>query len=285
MRDATLPPKHIFELYIAIPASLTLTEHTLLLKTVKVGFIARALAIYRVNGIIVYIDRNEALKELPLIRDILEYLTIPPYLRKKLVPLKDTLKYAGILPPLKTPNHPRSKGVSDGEIREGLVVSVKRDVALVDIGLGKPVKLRNHKVKVGQRVIVKIHKKNDEVYCTLTKPDGYWCYTVHTVKSLRDVLKFRKWGLKIATSKYGTSIVKVKDELRDKLLESKSVLVAFGSPFEGLWEIAKRENISLDREFHYILNTIPNQGTETVRTEEALYATLGVLSIIEAENL
>jgi predicted SPOUT superfamily RNA methylase MTH1 len=30
--------------------------------------------------------------------------------------------------------------------------------------------------------------------------------------------------------------------------------------------------------FRYILNTIPSQGTETVRTEEALHATLAILN-------
>jgi len=282
----SLPPKHPFELYIAIPASITLTEHTLLLKTVKVGIIARALAIYRVDGVIVYIDRSNAVGEVELIKDILEYLATPPYLRRKLIPLKETLRYAGILPPLKTPNHPRVRNLHNIEFREGLVVSIRDDgVALVDVGLSRLAELHGVNVKPGDRVVVKVYKKGNSIKCSLSTPKHYWCYSVHTVNSLKEVLKFKKWSLKIATSKYGDNIVKLKNKLKEDLLKAKSVLIAFGSPYEGLWEIARREGLKLDKVFHYILNTIPYQGTETVRTEEAVYATLEALCLIEAENL
>ncbi len=36
-------------------------------------------------------------------------------------------------------------------------------------------------------------------------------------------------------------------------------------------------------EFHLILNTIPNQRTETVRTEEALLATLAIFNLIRRD--
>lgn len=284
----SLPPKHPFELYIAIPASITLTEHTLLLKTVKVGIVARALAIYRVDGVIVYVDRSNAIGEVELIRDILEYLATPPYLRRKLIPLKETLRYAGILPPLKTPNHPKIRSIHthNVEFREGVVVSIRSDgVALVDVGLSKLAELHNANVKPGDRVIVKVYKRGDSIKCLLSTPKYYWCYSVHTVNSLEEVLRFKRWSLKIATSKYGDNIVKLKNKLRENLLRARSVLVAFGSPYEGLWEIARREGLKLNRIFHYILNTIPYQGTETVRTEEAIYATLEALCLIEAENL
>lgn len=287
MKNSLQPPKHIFELYVAIPASITLTEHTLLLKTLKVGIIARALAIYRVDNIILYIDREEARSEINLIRDILEYLATPPYLRRKLIPLKDTLRYVGILPPLKIPSHPKTKSVHDMEYREGIVLTVKGGIALVDVGLDKPLKMRVRSIhiKPGHRIIVKIVKKGDRLECFPEKPKHYWCYTVSIARSLREVLELKKWSLKIATSRYGESIIKLRSKIKGNLLKSERVLVAFGSPFEGLWEIAKRENIKLDEAFHYIANTIPYQGTETVRTEEALYATLEALCLMEAENL
>ncbi|RLI12938.1 hypothetical protein DRO35_01660, partial [Candidatus Bathyarchaeota archaeon] len=56
--------------------------------------------------------------------------------------------------------------------------------------------------------------------------------------------------------------------------------VVFGSPTQGLQEIVKQENIRLEDVADFIINMIPNQGVETVRTEEAIYATLAVLNIL-----
>jgi len=61
---------------------------------------------------------------------------------------------------------------------------------------------------------------------------------------------------------------------------SKSVLVLFGSPHEGVFSIAKREGFRLEDVADFILNTIPLQGTETVRTEEAVFATLSILNVL-----
>ena len=61
---------------------------------------------------------------------------------------------------------------------------------------------------------------------------------------------------------------------------SERVLVAFGAPTQGLYEIAEREGVKLDDLADYVINSIPNQATETVRTEEALYATLSLLNVL-----
>ena len=44
-------------------------------------------------------------------------------------------------------------------------------------------------------------------------------------------------------------------------------------------EIIEIEGMKADECFDYIINTIPNQGTETVRTEEAIHATLALLNM------
>jgi predicted SPOUT superfamily RNA methylase MTH1 len=46
-----------------------------------------------------------------------------------------------------------------------------------------------------------------------------------------------------------------------------------------LYEIAADEGLRLEKLLDFVVNTFPCQGTETVRTEEALLATLAVLSI------
>jgi hypothetical protein len=46
----------------------------------------------------------------------------------------------------------------------------------------------------------------------------------------------------------------------------------------GLHEIAAQEKLTLEEVADFVVNTIPCQGTETVRTEEALYASLAILN-------
>lgn len=80
---------------------------------------------------------------------------------------------------------------------------------------------------------------------------------------------------KIGTSRYGEKL----EELRRKLREMKPerLMVAFGGPYAGLHPICEREGRRVEELFHLVVNTIPDQGTATVRTEEALLATLALL--------
>jgi len=55
-------------------------------------------------------------------------------------------------------------------------------------------------------------------------------------------------------------------------------LVAFGAPSRGLHEIAEDEGLRLGSIVDFVVNTIPKQGTATVRTEEALLASLAIFN-------
>jgi predicted SPOUT superfamily RNA methylase MTH1 len=79
----------------------------------------------------------------------------------------------------------------------------------------------------------------------------------------------------------GTPINKISDEMSERWKKAKNILVGFGAPSKGLYDIASDEKMSLAKISDYIINTIPKQGTETVRTEEAIYATLAILNMIE----
>jgi hypothetical protein len=67
------------------------------------------------------------------------------------------------------------------------------------------------------------------------------------------------------------------------LKAAEAVLVAFGSPKSGLREILQHEKLDPTHAFDYFVNMIPNQQTATVRTEEAILVSLGILNL--AENL
>ncbi len=56
-------------------------------------------------------------------------------------------------------------------------------------------------------------------------------------------------------------------------------LVAFGAPSRGLHEIVQDEGLTLADLSDFIVNMVPNEGTVTVRTEEALLASLAVLNM------
>jgi predicted SPOUT superfamily RNA methylase MTH1 len=82
------------------------------------------------------------------------------------------------------------------------------------------------------------------------------------------------------TSRYGQPVTEVLDEVEERWRTARSVVVAFGSPREGLRDILRREQTRLRDIADVVVNTIPRQGTETIRTEEAVYATLAIFNLI-----
>ena len=58
-----------------------------------------------------------------------------------------------------------------------------------------------------------------------------------------------------------------------------SILVVFGSPKQGIQNILALDGKTPNELFDYFINTIPGQNVSTVRTEEAVMITLGVLNL------
>jgi len=54
----------------------------------------------------------------------------------------------------------------------------------------------------------------------------------------------------------------------------------FGSHDKGLLDIAQDEGFNLKKYVNTILNFIPQQGTYTVRTEEAIPISLAIINIL-----
>jgi predicted SPOUT superfamily RNA methylase MTH1 len=274
---------------VAIPASITSDVPHQREKTFKVGLIGRALAIFRVDEVIIYPDILSAdqSRDLRFVATILSYMETPQYLRRKLFKIVPELRYAGILPPLRTPHHPirnRKKYLRVGEFREGIVLSKDKMGLLVDIGVEQPIRIVNAIVPPGTRVTVKIISNGDDPKAVLASPDDvdvYWGYRVE-VSSMpfSRMVKSGRFDVTIATSRWGEPFMKVKDALLERWIKSRRVLIAFGSPTQGLQEIASQEGVELSDIMDFIINTVPKQATETVRTEEALYATLAILNLL-----
>ena len=274
---------------IAIPASTISDTPHLREKTAKIGLIGRAAAIFRVDEIIVYPDnpRADQQEDLDFIVLLLSYLETPQYLRKRQFKIEPRLQFAGILPPLRTPHHPVSGKTADlkvGDYREGLVLSLGKEGLLVDIGVEQPAILRERQYTVGERLTLQIVNVGERLDVqTVNREDvpTYWGYRVRAEKrSFTQFAKDKEFDLVIATARVGSKIGKVADVIQSKWCVSQKVLVAFGPPSRGLHEIAKSEGTRLEGLVDFVVNTIPEQGTATVRTEEALLATLAVFNVL-----
>jgi predicted SPOUT superfamily RNA methylase MTH1 len=273
---------------IAIPASVISDTPHLREKTSKIGLIGRAAAIFRVDEIIVYPDSikvNQG-REIDLIATLLAYMETPQYLRKRLFKLEPRLQFAGILPPLRTPHHPlnrKARNLNVGEYREGMVVSKTKEDALVDIGVERPALMRERQFAVGKRLTLKIAKVGEQVEVQTANKDEipyYWGYAVSAEKrSFGKLVENGKFDLTVATSKFGTRFADVAEKIGARWKKASSILVSFGAPTRGLFEIARDEGANLNDIVDFVVNTLPEQGTETVRTEEALLAALAILNV------
>ena len=276
-------------LAIAIPASVTSDTPHLREKTSKIGLIGRAAAVFRVNEIIIYSDnaaKGKQKSEAELIALPLAYLETPQYLRKRLFKLDPRLQYAGILPPLRTPHHPlnrKAKNLKVGEYREGVTMSKTKEGMLVDIGVEQPALMRETQWSLGKRLTLQIVKAGERVEVqTLSKAEVpyYWGYTV-TVEnsSFVKLVENGKFDLTIATSKIGIKFMDIAEKMAEKWKQANRTLVAFGAPTRGLHEIVGEEGVDLNNVADFVVNIVPEQGTETIRTEEALLASLAILNV------
>ena len=174
-------------------------------------------------------------------------------------------------------------GLRAGEYREGVVVSETKEGLLVDVGIEQPALLREKQHALGERLTLQVVKNSGRVEVQAADrgdvPD-YWGYTVTVERgSLRNAVEGVKTDLVLGTSRKGRNFVDVVEKLAAKWQAASSILVVFGSPARGLHEIASDEGLRLETLVDFVVNTVPCQGSETVRTEEAVLASLAVLNV------
>jgi len=276
------------KLAIAIPASVVSDTPHLREKTSKVGLIGRAAAIFRVDKIVVYPDdpKSNQERDLDFISLLLTYLETPQYLRRRLFKIEPRLQFAGILPPLRTPHHPlsgKNKDLKVGQYREGIVLSKAKEGLLLDIGVERPAILRETQFSIRDRLTVQIINLGERTEVQTANREDipvYWGYTVQTEKHpIAQIVNKSEYDLTIATAKLGDKFENKASSIQQKWNQSHNVLVAFGAPTRGLQEIVQQEGTRLWDVFDFVVNMIPDQGTATVRTEEALFASLAILNV------
>lgn len=271
------------------------------------GRIARALAVFSVDEVIVFDDSPASSRPRQtdtagytgdvdpahFLTHILSFLEAPPFMRKALFPLHPNLRLTALLPSLDMPHHPNPKEWIS--YREGVTSAVKTSTGkgtLVEVGLDEPVEIEED-IPPKTRVTL-LFPEDQSQYPTCVDPAAprteggyYWGYTVRKASSLSSVFTESPYengyDVSIGTSERGTPISKTFSS--SKPLDFKHMVIVFGGP-RGLEfasmndeELAKMEiqGGKTKELFDHWVNVLPGQGSRTIRTEEAVFIGLTAL--------
>ncbi|MFB6138651.1 MAG: putative RNA uridine N3 methyltransferase [Halobacteriaceae archaeon] len=289
--------------------------------TRKLGTVARAAAVFRVDRLVVFPDPpGERRWGGGFVTTVLRYAATPPHLRKEAFGPRDELEYAGVLPPLRVPSWTGSESNDSGSLRDGIVTQVGPEGRVrVTCGLQHPLSLRvpdGMSVTEGERVTVRVSSRRPVRARLVDEPTP----GLRVVRQDLDAaLASDDAGLRIATSRHAPPLTLERLPGLCGTVEREGCTVAFGAPERGLPELLGVDTDALgtadgddggvatardagdgatddhDEEdetaggtarrgrapggFDAWLNTIPDQGSEVVRTEEAVLATLAPLNI------
>ena len=278
-------------LTVALPGSIIQNAQSRELRTYLAGQVGRALTIFNVDEVVVFDDRSMSEIEAAgsafgdpnvFLARILQYLECPQYLRKKLFPMHPDLKYAGLLNPIDAPHHMRAN--EDRPYREGIIVDAKSNNgkgSLVHVGTRQYLQI-DKCLKPGVRVTRDMNKKMPVDPLKPTKDAGvYWGYKVRLAKSLKDVFAESPYeggyDCAIGTSENGKDVGNM--NLKRKF---KHVVVVFGGLAGLEAAVEADESLKIPRDktaniFDHYINVYPNQGSRTIRTEEAILIAMSVL--------
>ena len=279
-------------LTVLVPSSLVREAEDKREATRKLGYVARAATVFRANRLVVFDDEDgETRYGGGFVETVLRYAATPPYLRKEAWDVRDELEYVGVLPPLLDASQTGSESNGSGSLRQGIVTRVGPDGRVrVTCGLQHPISLltpSDVEVEEGERVAIRVSSREPVRARIVDEPlPGLRVSRM----DLTDALARPDAGVRIATSRHGEplSVGRLTD-LVPRVADGATV--AFGAPGRGLPEIlgvdveavadGDREPVEPRPGFDHWLNTIPRQGSEVVRTEEAMFASLATLTLTE----
>ncbi len=283
---------------ILVPSSLVREAPDKREATRKLGDIARAATVFRADRLTIYPDSpGERGVEWGggFVETVLRYAATPPHLRKGEWGSRDELEYAGVLPPLCATSRTGSGSDDSGSLRQGIVTEVGSEGRVrVNCGLQHPLSLRappERQVSEGERVTVRITSRRPVRAQLADEPlPGP---SVERM-DLMSALDRPDAGFRVATTRHGEplTVSRLRSIVTD--IEADGLTVVFGAPKRGLSAIladhpkatgpfppsVEPSSVRSDR-FDLWLNAIPNQGSEVVRTEEAVWAVLACLTLTE----
>jgi methyltransferase len=298
---------------VALPGSIIGNAKSHDQKTYLAGTLARALAVFCVDEIVVFDDQppisartdtdgkrqqgndNEGYTALSdpahFLIHLLTYLETPPHLRKTLFGMHANLRTAGTLPSLDMPHHLRATEWCP--YREGVTTSATKAGTNVDVGLGDDYLLPGVQIPPKTRVTVRLPQDENAVEAEAVAPSTpreiagyYWGYSVRRAGSLSAVFTECPfdggYDVSVGTSERGVAVSSL---AKSDLPAYQHLLVVFGG-VAGL-ETAARNDVELNGKgvgagnvkdlFDFWVNLVPGQGSRTIRTEEAVW--LGLMGL------
>jgi predicted SPOUT superfamily RNA methylase MTH1 len=276
-------------LKVAIPDTSLIDCTDLRQKTVKVGQIARALAIFRVEEVFVYNTgklHSSQKRDADFLVKILRFMDVPQYLRRRVFPHSPTLQYAGLLPPLRTYSHPLQSAISDlivGTLRWGIQVRPGK----IDLGFDN---LIDFPTVLSERdpTLFRVEATSPKLFLSVIdrlQAPVYWGFEASRTGDLLDLLKRSNAMTRIGFSRKAPPLQKLERDLRTTVSNTGSVLAVFGGPTRGILELCGSQRDDVKRQIDFWVNTISDQGSETVRLEEALIVSLGLLNNLVGEAI
>jgi methyltransferase len=209
-----------YTISVAIPGSIIKNAQTQELRTHLVGQIARTIALYEIDEIVVFMDTGAEQAGDPdrgpsaFFSRLLQYIEAPPYLRKKLFPMHNDLKFTGLLPPLESPHHMRRDDKS--RYREGIVTDRPASEGTSNVDIGLPIDVTiPHQLRAGVRVTVSLKYDPSppmdrgvplpQTAATAVSPNDprekfglYWGYRTRLARSLGEVFSGCPFGQAVA---------------------------------------------------------------------------------------
>lgn len=285
-------------LSVLVPSSLVREAEDKREATRKLGYVARAAAVFSVDRLVVFDDRDgERQWGGGFVETVLRYAATPPYLRKEAFGRRDELEYAGVLPPLRVSAWTGSESSGSGSKRQGIVTQVGSDGRVrVNCGMQHPISLLtppDMEVREGERVTIRVSSRRPVRAKLIDEPlPGFDVFR----GTIGDALSRDDAGYRVATSRFGTPLTASGLTSHTDRFAREGMTAVFGAPTRGLPPMLGLDpsdigteaalDVSADASgasgrFDAWLNVIPDQGSEVVRTEEALFAALACLTLTE----
>jgi methyltransferase len=292
------------KVYADKPSAITAEQHM-----ISPSRIARALAVFNVDEVVVYDDTPESsraqridprsytgdIDHCHFMAHVLSYLEAPPFMRKTLFPLHPNLRFAAQTQSLDMPHHPHpNEWIA---YREGVTLEGRRGAkgTLVDVGLKEPVTIEAAippKTRVTLHFPPESRTEAEPIHPTAPRTEGgyYWGYTVRRAGSLSAVFTESPYedgyDVSVGTSERGKAVKKAFPP--SKKLRFNHMIIVFGGP-KGLEYASSNDEELVSSEasgarvrnlFDHWLNVLPGQGSRTIRTDEAVFIALSKLTTL-----
>jgi len=271
------PPASRVRVGLVIPSSNLSIYPDVRFKTRLAGEFARVASIFRVSSVAVFRDPDAEEPDHRLFVKVLRYVLVPPYLRQRVWRLDPELRYAGLLPPLNIyPHNPEGRAPGVGDVRYGLVMDER---GTVEVGWSRPCRLVDPpSARVGSVDLFEVVSLEPFLCRKVSRASIYAGYEVVELLSARDLANYVEgFQLVVNTSKRGVAFSRVLSDPGSarRFTTAGSLCLLFGNPRRDLDEIVG-EGLRID----LTVNFIPYQGVFSVRTLEAITASLAALNLL-----